>query len=300
MRVQPGVVRNELNRFLSPYGLFFGPETSTASWAMIGGMVGNNSCGPNSIAYGSTRDHLVSARGFLADGAEVTFGPLSAAAFAEKCGGPDTLESSIYGKVRDLLGDEVNRRLVRDSFPRPEVTRRNTGYALDAVMDASCLDPASAHDFNMCRLLSGSEGTLFVGVEFELSLVPLPPPGRLLCVHCRTVDEALRARLVAMQRCGGKVVLTACEQIDDKILACTKDNLEQSRNRDFVVGDPNAVLVVEFKHAERRWVEQSLADLEADLRSAGLGYAYPALFGPDGDKVWELRRATLLCDERIR
>jgi len=291
VRVQPGVVRNELNRFLAPYGLFFGPETSTASWAMIGGMVGNNSCGSNSIAYGSTRDHLVSARGFLADGSEVTFGPLSTAAFAEKCGGPDTLESSIYRKVRALLGDEANRRLVRDSFPRPEVTRRNTGYALDAVMDASCLDPASAHDFNMCRLLAGSEGTLFVGVEFELNLIPLPPPGALLCVHCRTVDEALRATLVAMQRRGSEVTLTACELIDDKILACTKDNLEQSRNRDFVVGDPGAVLVVEFKHADRTQVEQALADLEADLRAAGLGYAFPSLFGTDSDKVWELRRA---------
>jgi len=291
VRVQPGVVRNELNRFLASHGLFFGPETSTASWAMIGGMVGNNSCGSNSIAYGSTRDHLVSARGFLADGSEVTFGPLSAEDFAKKCAGPDTLETRIYRTVRDLLGDEANRRLIRESFPRPEVTRRNTGYALDALMEASCLDPANPHEFNLCRLLAGSEGTLFVGVEFELNVIPLPPPGALVCVHCRSVDEALRATLVAMQRRGGEVALTACELIDDTILACTKDNLEQARNRAFVVGDPGAVLVVEFKHADSTRVAQALASLEADLRSAGLGYAYPVLVGADGDKVWELRRA---------
>ncbi|NCA11118.1 FAD-binding oxidoreductase [bacterium] len=291
VRVQPGVVRNELNRFLAPYGLFFGPETSTASWAMIGGMVGNNSCGSNSIAYGSTRDHLVSARGFLADGSEVEFGPLAPAAFAAKCAGPDALETGIYRKIRDLLGDGANRRLIRDSFPKPEVTRRNTGYALDALMDAACLDPASSHDFNMCRLLAGSEGTLFVGVEFELNLIPLPPPGALLCVHCRSVDEALQATLVAMRRRGGEVALTGCELIDDKILACTKDNVEQARNRSFVVGEPGAVLVIEFKHADRSRVEQALASLEADLRSAGLGYAYPTLLNADGDKVWELRRA---------
>ena len=95
VRVQPGVVRNELNRFLAPHGLFFGPETSTAAWAMIGGMVGNNSCGSNSIAYGTTRDHLVSARGFLADGSEATFGPLSAAEFAAKCAAPDSLETRV-------------------------------------------------------------------------------------------------------------------------------------------------------------------------------------------------------------
>jgi len=105
VRVQPGVVRNELNRFLAPHGLFFGPETSTASWAMIGGMVGNNSCGSNSIAYGSTRDHLLSARGFLADGSEATFGPLDAAGFASRCAGPDSLETCIHRAIRDLLGD---------------------------------------------------------------------------------------------------------------------------------------------------------------------------------------------------
>jgi FAD/FMN-containing dehydrogenase/Fe-S oxidoreductase len=291
VRVQPGVVRNELNTFLAPHGLFFGPETSTASWAMVGGMVGNNSCGSNSIAYGSTRDHLLSVRGFLADGSEATFGPLSADAFAAKCTGPATLETQIYRSLRDILCNEANRQLIRDSFPRPEVTRRNTGYALDALLDASCFDPGSAAEFNMCRLLAGSEGTLFVGVEFELNLIPLPPPGALVCVHCRSVDEALRATLVAMQRRGGEVVLTACELIDDKILACTKDNAEQTRNRAFVVGDPGAVLVVEFKHVDRRLVEQAVASLEADLRAAGLGYAYPVLHGTDGDKVWELRRA---------
>jgi FAD/FMN-containing dehydrogenase/Fe-S oxidoreductase len=291
VRVQPGVVRNELNTFLAPHGLFFGPETSTASWAMIGGMVGNNSCGSNSIAYGSTRDHLISARGFLADGSEVTFGPLAADAFVAKCAGPAMLETQIYRSIRDILGDEAHRLLIRDSFPRPEVTRRNTGYALDALLDASCFDPGSAAEFNMCRLLAGSEGTLFVGVEFELNVIPLPSPGALVCVHCRSVDEALRATLVAMQRRGGEVALTACELIDDKILACTKDNAEQTRNRAFVVGEPGAVLVVEFKHADRSRVQRALADLEHDLRAAGLGYAYPVLHGADGDKVWELRRA---------
>jgi FAD/FMN-containing dehydrogenase len=136
-----------------------------------------------------------------------------------------------------------------------------------------------------CQLLAGSEGTLFVGVEFELNVIPLPPPGALVCVHCRSVDEALRAKLVAMQRRGGEVALTACELIDDKILACTKDNAEQARNRQFVVGEPGAVLVVELKHADPSRVEQALADLERDLRAADLGYAYPVLHGVDGDKV---------------
>ncbi|NDC62485.1 MAG: FAD-binding oxidoreductase [Planctomycetia bacterium] len=286
VRVQPGVVRNALNRFLAAHGLFFGPETSTAAWAMIGGMVGNNSCGSNSIAYGSTRDHLVSARGFLADGSEATFGPLSADEFAAKCAGPDTLETRIYRGIRDLLGDPGNRRTIRESFPRPEVTRRNTGYALDALLDSSCFEPQSDRPFNLCRLLAGSEGTLFLGVEFELNLIPLPPPGALLCLHCESVDEALRGTLVAMRHRP-----TACELIDRKILDCTRDNLEQSRNRAFVVGDPGAVLVVEVRHADRPALEAALAAIEADLRAAGIGYAFPRLFGDDGNRVWELRRA---------
>ena len=110
-RVQPGVIRNELNLALQPHGLWFGPETSTANRAMIGGMVGNNSCGSNSIVYGATRDHLVSARGFLSDGSEATFGPLTREAFAAKCAGPDTLETKLYRTVRDLLGDAENRQL---------------------------------------------------------------------------------------------------------------------------------------------------------------------------------------------
>ena len=292
VRVQPGVVRNELNRFLAPHGLFFAPETSTAAWAMIGGMVGNNSCGSNSIAWGTTRDHLVSARGFLADGSEVTFGPLEPDAFAAKCAGPDSLETSLYRTARDMLGDEANRQLVRDAFPRPEVTRRNTGYALDALMDARCLEPASRQPFNFCKLLAGSEGTLFFGVEYELNLIPLPPPGGLVCVHCRSVDEALRATLVVMRpdRDPGSRA-TACELIDDKILACTKDNLEQARNRSFVVGEPGAVLVVELRDADEAALAAKLRGVVAELEAAGLGYAYPLLFGGDANKVWELRRA---------
>jgi FAD/FMN-containing dehydrogenase/Fe-S oxidoreductase len=292
VRVQPGVVRNELNRFLAPHGLFFAPETSTAAWAMIGGMVGNNSCGSNSIAWGTTRDHLVRARGFLADGSEATFGPLDAAEFAATCAGPDSLETRLYRAARDLLGDAATRETIRAAFPRPEVTRRNTGYALDALMDAAPLDPASDRPFNFCRLLAGSEGTLFFGVEYELNLIPLPPPGALLCIHCRTVDEALRATLVVMRPDRDLAArATACELIDDKILSCTKDNLEQEKNRSFVVGDPGAVLVVEMRDADEAALAERLRGLEAELRAAGLGYAYPLLAGTEAMKVWELRRA---------
>jgi FAD/FMN-containing dehydrogenase/Fe-S oxidoreductase len=286
VRVQPGVVRNELNRALQPHGLFFTPETSTANRAMIGGMVGNNSCGANSIVYGTTREHLLSARGFLSDGSEATFGPLTREQFAAKCEGPDTLETRIYRTVRDLLRDPVNRDLIRASFPKPTVTRRNTGYALDRLMECAVFDPASDQPFNLCRLLAGSEGTLFLGVEFELNLEPLPPPGAVMCAHFASVHDSLRGTLVAMRhRPHG------CELIDRHILECTKANLEHARNRFFVQGDPGAVLVIEIRRDQRADVEAELAAIEAELRSAGLGYAFPVLWGGDAERVWELRRA---------
>ncbi|MCX6946100.1 MAG: FAD-binding protein [Opitutales bacterium] len=284
--VQPGVVRNELNLALQPHGLLFGPETSTANRAMLGGMVGNNSCGSNSVVYGSTRDHLCSARGLLSDGSEATFGPLTREEFAAKCAGPDTLEGRIYRTVRDLLADPENRRLIREHYPKPSVTRRNTGYALDLLMDCAVFDPGSAQPFNLCRLLAGSEGTLFLGLEFELNCEPLPPPGALLCAHFNSVQESLQATLIALRHRP-----SAVELIDRHILECTKQNLEQAKNRFFVQGDPGAILVIELRRERREELASGLQALEAELRAAGLGVAFLVLWGEDGNRVWELRRA---------
>ncbi|MEY4487514.1 MAG: hypothetical protein RIQ79_22, partial [Verrucomicrobiota bacterium] len=286
VRVQPGVIRDELNLFLKSHGVFFTPETSTANRAMIGGMVGNNSCGANSIVYGTTRDHLVSARGFLADGSEATFGPLTHEEFAAKCAAPDSLETRIYRFVRDLLGDAANRTLIRDNYPKPTVTRRNTGYALDQLLDNAVFDPASAKPFNLCRLIAGSEGTLFLGVEFELNCEPIPPAGALMCAHFPNVVDSLKAAVIAM-----KHRPFGCELIDRHILECTKSNLTHAKNRFFVQGDPGAVLVVEIRHADRAHIESGMAAIEAELRAAGLGYAFPVLWGDDCVRVWDLRRA---------
>ncbi|MFO1523747.1 MAG: FAD-linked oxidase C-terminal domain-containing protein [Kiritimatiellia bacterium] len=287
VRVQPGVVRNELNHALAAHGLYFGPETSTANRAMIGGMVGNNSCGSNSIVYGSTRDHLVSVRGFLSDGSEVVFGPLSRDGFKAKCQGPATLETRIYQNLERLLGDPENRRQITASFPLPSIPRRNTGYALDLLMDAGVFDPASDRPFNLCKLIAGSEGTLMFLAEIELDCSPPPPPhAALICGHFQSVDEALRANLLALPH--GP---SACELIDRHILACTASNLVQQRNRSFVSGDPGALLVVEIRRDSRAEAEAAVAAVTQAWTTTGHGYAAPVLWGADGDKVWELRRA---------
>lgn len=286
VRVQPGVVRDDLNRALAPHGLLFAPETSTANRATIGGMVGNNSCGANSIVYGTTREHLIRVDGFFSDGSVAVFEPLDADGFTAKCDGRDGIETSIYREVRDLLGSSANRDLIRDHYPKSTVTRRNTGYALDRLMDAELFDPGSVAPFNLCRLIAGSEGTLFLAVAFELALEPVPPPGMLLCAHFASIADALAATLIAMQHRP-----SGCELIDRTILECTRGNLAQARNRFFVQGDPGAILVVEVREADPAVAVARLESIARDMEAAGVGTHFPLVQGADVDRVWELRRA---------
>ena len=109
VRVQPGVILDELNKVVEKVRAFLGPETSTSSRCMIGGMVGNNSCGAHSIIYGSTRDHVISVKGFLSDGSEVEFRDLSLQEFYDKCQG-ETLENKIYRQIHEILSDPFRIR----------------------------------------------------------------------------------------------------------------------------------------------------------------------------------------------
>jgi FAD/FMN-containing dehydrogenase/Fe-S oxidoreductase len=287
VRVQPGVVRDELNMFLKPHGLFFGPETSTANRAMIGGMVGNNSCGSNSVVYRSTREHLLEVKALLSDGTEVEFKALNIEDFHAKCEGA-TLEAGIYKKIRSLLSNYDNQLEIRKEFPKKTVERRNTGYAIDVLLDTAPFT-AGEPDFNFCKLIAGSEGTLAFITEIKLQVVPLPPKETgLLCVHFNSIDESLRANLIALL-----YKPSASELIDHYILECTKENKEQLKNRFFVQGDPGAILVIEFARNNREEIIAIARQVETSMRAAGLGYHFPLLFGEDSKKIWTLRKAGL-------
>lgn len=287
VRVQPGVIRDELNMFLKSYGLYFGPETSTANRAMIGGMVGNNSCGSNSIVYRSTREHLLEVNVLLSDGSEAVFKTVSLDEFHEKCEG-NNLEAAIYKNVRSLLSNYDNQQEIRSQFPKKSVERRNTGYALDILLDTAPFI-AGKEDFNFCKLIAGSEGTLAFITEIKLNVVPVfQKETGLLCVHFDSIDDALRGNLIAL-----KYKPRASELIDHYILECTKDNIEQSKNRFFVKGDPQAVLVIELSAPTREDVRALAAECEIEMRAAGLGYYFPLLFGEDTKKIWTLRKAGL-------
>ncbi len=288
VRVQPGVIRDELNMFLKPHGLQFGPETSTSNRAMIGGMVGNNSCGSNSVIYGTTRDHLLEVKALLSDGTEAVFHALPQADFETKCQSENKLEAAIYQNIKEILSDPKNLLEIQSEFPAPSVTRRNTGYALDSLAQLEPFHPGGS-PFNFCRLIAGSEGTLAFITEVKLNLLPLPPAEEgLLCVHFNTVDEALRANVIAMQ-----YQPSASELMDHYILDCTKNNIEQRRNRFFVEGDPGAILVIGFLAETRETIKEKVNKLISELKMADLGYHFPLLFGTDTTKVWSLRKAGL-------
>ena len=288
VRVEPGVIRDELNMVLKPLGYFFAPETSTANRAMIGGMAGNNSCGSNSVVYGSTREHLLEVKALLSDGSEACFSSLTIEEFHKKCESDHSLESSIYRHIRSMLSDYGNQQEITREFPKSSIPRRNTGYALDLLAKTAPFS-AGGEDFNFCKLIAGSEGTLAFLTELRLKIVPLSwKETGLLCVHFQSIDEALRANVLAMDFKPG-----ASELIDRYILECTRDNIEQRKNRFFVQGDPEAILVIEFSGESREEVKGIADTLTAKLVESGLGYHYPLLFGEDTRRIWSLRKAGL-------
>jgi len=287
VRVQPGIVLDELNMHLKAYGLYFGPETSASNRCMIGGMVGNNACGAHSLIYGSTRDHTLELHGFLSDGSEVQFKTLSKSEFLQKCK-LETLEGEIYRNIESTLSDPANRKRISAEFPDPGIKRRNTGYAIDLLMDTEPFVD-SGKPFNFCNLICGSEGTLMFVTEIKLNLVDLPPSDKgLLVVHHKSIAEALKANLITL-----KHHPSAVELIDNIILECTKSSFKHSQNFFFIKGDPGALLCVEFIHESRKEISRNAKDLITDLKRAGLGYEFPLLFDTDIDKVWALRKAGL-------
>ncbi len=284
VRVQPGIIRDDLNVFLKPYGLMFGPETSTSNRAMIGGMIGNNSSGLHSIIWSDTRNNLLEVKAVLSDGTEIVCKDLTKKEFNNKCSKPG-LEGDIYRSLHELFSKPENRSAIENGFPKSSIKRRNTGYALDALLRMW----SSEDSFNLCKLIAGSEGTLCFITEAKLRLLDLPPKEKgIIAVHTMTIKEALKANLIAL-----KHNCDASELVDDFILEFTKTNIDQSKNRFFVEGEPRAILMVEFFSDTAEGLLRKAEAFTNDVKTHGLGYAYPLLLGKDTDKAWDLRKSGL-------
>ncbi len=292
--VEPGVIRDDLNKILKPLGFFFGPDTSTSNRCMIGGMVGNNSSGTTSITYGVTRDQVLEMETILSDGSVATFKTISKEQFLGKTK-ENSLEGNIYRTIYKQLNDKEVRERIQKNFPNPKIHRRNTGYAIDELIKADVFSERESSiskegaGFNMCKLLCGSEGTLAFTTKIKLQLDNLPPPETvMIAAHFSSVENCLKSVVPAMQH-----HLFTCEMMDKVILDCTKDNLMYKGNRFFIEGDPAAILLLEIKGDTKEDVTLQAEKLLDTLKATELCYAMPVLLGEDIGKALELRKAGL-------
>jgi FAD/FMN-containing dehydrogenase/Fe-S oxidoreductase len=278
VRVQPGIVLDELNAYLKPHGLRFAPDISTASRATIGGMMANNSSGARSVLYGKTIDHVLEQEVVLSDGSVAYFGPLSAVELQAKSAG-DSLEAECYRTIKSIAADcasEVEKRF-------PKVLRRVGGYNIDEF-----IRPGTP--FNLAKLMTGSEGTLGVVLEAKLNLVPLPKAKAVLVIQFRDTLEALAATPVILQHRP-----SAAEVMDKFILDHTRQSprLDRIRNS-FIQGDPGALLCVEFYDDTAEALLPRIESLERDLISRNLGYHFHrATSLKDQAQIWTLRESAL-------
>ena len=285
--VQPGVIRDDLNRYIKADGLFFGPNTSTANRCMIGGMVGNNSSGTTSIRYGVTRDKILALKTILSDGSEVVFEAVDQETFLEKSR-LNTIEGAIYKMVLDTFIQQEVQQNIKEEFPNPDIHRRNTGYAIDEFLKFE-LFGGTEKTINLAKLLCGSEGTLAFTTEITLQLDLLPPSQKIMVAsHFDSIQECMESVVVAMQH-----RLYNCELMDKIILDCTKSIRSQQKNRTFLKGDPAAVLMLEVAAETIEDAENQANQLILDLQKNNFGYAHPIVTKDKINGIHELRKAGL-------
>ncbi len=276
VRVEPGCVLDELNRALQPLGLHFPLDISTSDRATIGGMIANNSSGTHSLIYGKTIDHVLELRVVLADGRTIDLRSLDESELTAKCEQQDR-EGECYRLVRRLTAEhaaEIERRY-------PRILRRVGGYNLDRF--------TPRQPFNLAHLLVGSEGTLGVTLEAKLHLAPLPRARALLVIQFGELLDALAATPLILAHHPAAV-----EVIDKYVLDATRLNAEASRLRDFLSGDPGALLIVEFYADSAEELPSHLEALETDLRTRRFGYHYHRAVEPAAQaRIWKLRRLSL-------
>jgi FAD/FMN-containing dehydrogenase/Fe-S oxidoreductase len=267
--VEPGVVQEQLNLHLRPMGFLFGPDTSTANRATLGGMMGNNSAGSHSILYGKTIDHVLEMDVVLASGERRTFGDLRFEDAVHMAG--------LEGRIADIVN--TNREEIDRRYPR--IQRRVSGYNLDEFVRNG--------KFNLSKLMVGSEGTLAAVHKAKVRIEPRPAATALCVAHFADIVESIRASDVVL-----RFNPAAIELIDDLILNLARGSLELSRKMDFVQGNPAALLLVEFYGENQAELQSKIESLEASLKRERFGYAYVRSFDPvEQLAIWKLRKAGL-------
>jgi len=284
-RVQPGLVQDNLNHHVRPLGLGFGPDTSTSNRATLGGMLGNNSGGSHSIAYGLTVEHVIELTTVLADGSRAAFGEVTPDEFAAKCRVPG-LEGQIYrevARIRETYADEIQSRY-------PAHWRRVSGYNLNELVPAiGRRGGTNGKPFNMARLIVGSEGTFVTVLEAKMRLIRRPKRTAVEVIHYRDIQEALESSSSILETGPYAVELT-----DKMILDLARNNIEQSQRMGFVQGDPAAIMIVEYAGETDAEVRAKVETLDARRQRERFGYAaHVAHDVAEQASIWKLRKAGL-------
>lgn len=283
--LQPGVIRDTLNREAGKYDLLFGPDTATTNRCMIGGMIGNNSCGSFSIKHKTTREHVLEIEAILSDGSKAVFKPLSETELTTKME-LDTLEGRIYREMVSLIRDHKERIL--ENYPHPEIIRRNTGYALDRLCEMQPFTK-NGRPFNLAELLCGSEGTLAITASVKVNLERKDPERVVVVPHFSSIRKAMEATKEAV-----RMNPAAVELVDDIILDATKDNIKQRENRFFLKGDPKGILIIQFEGDDREELIEKAQKLIKELANSGHSREAPIITEDDKiERVWNLRKAGL-------
>jgi FAD/FMN-containing dehydrogenase/Fe-S oxidoreductase len=295
VRVEPGVVLDQLNSALKPQALQFGPDVATSSRANLGGMIGNNSAGSRSVRQGKTIDHVRELRVILSDGTLLEGRPCDSAALARIQASP-TRAGEIHRRLPAIIAE--NRREILAKFPR--LLRRVSGYNLDAfvpeIYDQSPiaavvreLDRAwpDRRGFNLAKMIVGAEGTLGTVVEAQLHVVPLPKERGVVCLQFTTIDAALEATPKILE-----CLPSAVELLDRNIVELSRANLKYRNSLAFVEGTPEALLIVEFSGENPLQVGDGLALLEQKLRGhPGLEKYLSAKTAEQAEQIWNCRKA---------
>ncbi len=282
VRVQPGVVLDQLNDALRPHGCFFAPNLSPSSRATIGGMINTDASGKGSRIYGKTSQHVLRVRAVLMDGTALECGPLSEEELQRWKAEPG-LAGEVHRVVDAIATDE--RELIERSLPKLE--RFLTGYDLAHVRDAE-------GRFNLAAVLAGSEGTLGILTEATLRLTPLPKHRALLAIRYGDFDAALRAANVLVQSDPG-----AIETIDDTIVSLARKDVIWSSVAHLIEahGEPPAAAInlVEFESDEPDEIERRVSRLRISLDEErgceGRCLGYVVVTKPsDIASLWTLRK----------
>jgi FAD/FMN-containing dehydrogenase/Fe-S oxidoreductase len=276
VRVQPGMARDDLNALMAKYGLHFAPDPATSSRANVGGMVGNNSSGTKSIIYGKTVDHILEVKALLADGTVMQLSEKSQSEIDEIIANGDR-EGEIYDEFIKIVN--TNKEEIKERYPK--VMRRVGGYNLDEFVDVD--------NWNLSKIVCGSEGTLATSLELKLNLEPLPKFKSVCVVHYAKLLEAIQGVETMLQ-----FTPSAVEILDHVVIGLSQENLMTKRHSHFIEGDPEAILIVEFYGDTQQDVMQRAEEMIADQKAQDYGYAYPLYpEGPDYEDVWVIRKKGL-------